>query len=361
MESSLTRNEKIFMILGSATIICFLVVFSKLNNKPKDLSQYETAEAINYQMVRAEEGYSGYSLDGREIDETYQGIKGKNPAKTLAVKPVAKTPAKVAPVNKPIVAAVAVKSPTPVLAFTSQKTTERTVAKKEAKPDIQNSETTTPTNSMAEQDANETKKENPADKKEKPKKSFSQWRQELFAKPTKETMTEFINAFRNKELTNAEFQLIAQDLLDQNDPNIKGLGLMALRAQPSMTSLSQLVHSEEQLPVTLQAYVQQAYLAYVQPQNIQYLNQALRSQDKAVVLKSLILLSVNLPKIKSGDVAGLVDSRHLREPGAATPSVDIYRALLPSLVALSSVQVAEISPLAQQVATLIQSSQVAGL
>lgn len=368
MESTLTRNEKVFITMGLIFVVAFLVVFSKLNKKPTDLSHYATADAINYQMVRAEEGFAGYSLDGREVDERYEGLQTKKntPAAKL-LKPIAKS------VAKPVVKSAAQnKKPNATQQNPTITTTVAVAAKLNSlknKPEIKMaaSNSVNPnvlvlnSNNIA---ANETAKpaqNEAAANKSKSKKTYAQWRQEIFGKASKDAVNDFITAYRRNEVTVTEYQAMAQDLSEQSDANLKGLGIMALRSQPSMESLSQLIRVQETSVAPFQAYIEQAYLAYVQPQNVQYLNQALQTQNRKLILKSLSLLSVNIPKIKSGDVSALVDSRHLRATDSNDLTLLAFKQLLPSLDLIGSAQVPEISPLAAQVATMIKSTEVAGL
>lgn len=367
MESTLTRNEKVFITIGLSIVVAFLVTFSKLNKKPTDLSQYATSEAINYQMVRAEEGFSGYSLDGREIDDQYQGLKSKKINQTAKLlKPVSKLPTKAA--VKAIAAGNKATQQNATVTATSAKpnnlnaTSAQAVAKSTS-ANSPNEQSLAPQSQPTAQntDPAAAAQNDSAKAKAKVKKTYAEWRQEIFAKASKEAVTDFIAAYRRNELTETEYQAMAQELIEQPDANLKGLGLMALRSQPSMASLSQLVRVAETAAAPLQTYIDQAFLAYVQPQNVQYLNQALQTQDRKLILKSLSLLSVNIPKIKSGDASILTDSRHLRGNETTDVTLGSFQQLLPSLNLIGSAQVPEISPLAVQVAALIKTAQVAGM
>lgn len=373
MESTLTRNEKFFISFGIFIIVAFLVSFHNINKRPSTFSQYETSEAINYQMVRAEEGFSEYSLEGREFDEEYLGLKAKKIGSGLqTVKPLSKNIEKGKAAIAKKLSVKAVKPATkinPTISISPAKVNPlaHSDGKSENHKGFSESEANLNVNTQAvfvgaDGISNNTNNENTnTNTNKKTKKSYSQWRQEIFAKPMAETMTAFISAYRREEISSTEFQAMAQDLLEQNDANLKGLGLMALRSQPSMASLSQMVHVQQQLSVPLQSYIEQAYLSYIQPQNIQYLNQALQTQDKKLILKSLSLLSINIAKIKNGDVENFVDARRLRETNSLDLSVAMFKQLLPSLAIIGSAQVPEISPLAVQVAAMIESTQVAGL
>ena len=370
MESTLTRNEKFFITIGIIAVVGFFAAFSKVNQISKVQSQYETSEAINYQMARAEQGFSGYSLDGREIEDQYFGIKSKVKKQNAAAKASAKN---VTNNNKQTAQGPAVKT-APVSNLYQEKSKTLAVSNQQQylktnnlKTASENQQTKNQLNANNESprsvaDAGSDARNEPTDKKNKEKKSYAMWRQEIFAKPTKETLTAFIAAYRQNEVTATEFQAMSQDLLDQNDIKLKGLGLMALRSQPSLASLSELVHAQDQIPASLQPYVDQTYLAYMQAQNLGYLNQALQTQDKKLILISLSLLNTNIPKLKSGDVSPFVDARHLRDADSvAAVSVNSFKRLLPSLEQIGAAQEAELSPLANQVAALIQTTQVAGL
>ena len=152
-------------------------------------------------------------------------------------------------------------------------------------------------------------------------------------------------------------QVLAQDLLDQNSESLKGLGLYALRATPSLASFSQLVHIEAEVSETYKSYIQQAYLSYLQPQNMGVLNQALQTKDKVLVLKSLNLLSINLQKVVKGDFTAFADPRNGRESGPGdSVSMTSFKGLISALSSLGLSQDQELAPLAQQVISYIQST-----
>lgn len=373
METGLTKNERIYLIVTLVVVAAFFAIFKKVQYRSRSTAQFETVEAIDYKMARPEQAYSGYSLEGREIDTDYEGIKAKAKAKAAVVakaqanaknkkdgKVIVKKTAALATVNKGSPFSTAIRSPL-VHNSINHLALPNAAAKEAKNPNVSNGSPTTNQASVNDEPATDAPRNATNDNKSK--KSYAQWRAEIFAKPTKETMTSFITAFRKGEITAIEYQAMAQDLVDQNDANLKGLGLMALRSQPSLASLSQLVHIEAQLSAELQTYVQQTYLAYFQPQNVTYMGQALQTKDKVLVTKSLSLLSTNLQKIKSGDTASFVDSRNRREAASVTLSMNSFKSLLPSLTALSSTSEQDVSSLAQQLVTLIQvnSTAVAGL
>lgn len=365
MDLSITKNEKLIAIIGISLIAAFILSFSKLNSRPKTLSQFETTEMINYDMARPQEAYSDYTLDGREIDSHFEGVQ-----------PSAETIKKVASaiVNKKTnpkeTKAEATKK---VAALTSGTTKSFELKNTKNSLAVSQSETTTETKLLdLNKGQNQYRQPVSAQNTEradlvpisesKNKKTYAKWRSEIFASPTKETLSLFINAHRKGEVTAAELQAMAQDLIDQDDIQIKGLGLMVLRAQPSVASLSQLVYAQEQLPPALQAYVEQAYLAYLQPQYVFIFGDVFQSKNKKLIVKSLSILGTNLPKIRSGDVSAFVDGRKRRDADVPVLSINNLKELLPSLILISSSQEPELSGPAAQVVGFIQSDiNVAGI
>lgn len=351
------------LLVGAA----FFTVVKKVSFK-SNASQFDAVEAINYNMARPEQGYSGYSLEGREIDAQYEAIQAKIKAtKKMAdlakIKTVAKTIKKDVKKSGPLAAAK--QGSANPFAGQNLSNTSNTASAATLPSDRSlsgQSDKTAPMNlgagsQMAPVAATSAPvtAANATDDKDKTKtKSYAQWRSEIFAKPTKETMGLFIAAFRKGEVTETEYQAMSQDLIDQNDANLKGLGLMALRSQPSLNSLSQMVHAETTLSAELQAYVQAGYLTYFQTQNVQYLNAALKTSDKTLVTKTLSLLSTNLQKIKSGDVASFVGSRNVRDAASVTLSIANFKTLLPALTTLSAQS--DYAGTAQQISNLIQAN-----
>ena len=367
MNLSITKNEKLIALVGISLTAAFLVTFSKLNNKPKNLSQFGTNETINYEMARPQEVYADYTLDGREIDSHYEGVEGatdsakakaalKNEKLALAKAAVAdaKNAKSADAKNTVLLKSDAVKTLVAKNAQTVAKTevTAETNVLDLQKNQFQNQQ---PLNSAT------TNTDLPPVPDVKDKKSYAKWRSEIFANPSKEILSLFITAFRKGEVTATEFQAMAQELIEQDDIQIKGLGLMVLRSQPSMASLSQLVFVQEQLPPALQSYVEQAYAAYLQPQYVFIFGDVFQSKNKKLIVKSLSILSSNLQKIRNGDFTAFADARTRRDVDAPIISVNNFKDLLPSLLRISASQEPEVSGPATQVVGFIQSNVVAGI
>lgn len=368
METNLTRTERTIAITAVAAISVFFVMFLKVNNRTQSTSsQFESGSAIDYKMARPEEAYSEYTLDGREIDESYEGLPVKEvkdkldkKKQELIAKQNAETKKKEELKKKQAQAAKAQAQQQQVAKQAIEQRGQLLAGEKSRSPDARDSVNSNNNYASGEYSNNtapvaktDDKAANPEDKK---KKTFAEWRTLLFASPTPENFALFLAAFRKSEVTGEEYYAMAQDLVEQTDTKQKGLGLMALRSVPSLTSLSQLAHLSTVAVGNYQSYVDQTYLSYLAPQNIGYLSQALGTKDKVLIVKTLTLLNVNLTKFSQGDLGGLTDPRNRREGEVVTFTMASYRSLVPVLAQLLTSQDQELATLAQQVTSVIQSS-----
>lgn len=358
---NLTKSERTIAIIALVIIAVFVAMFIQVSRSTKAEPLFTSGTTIDYTMARPEQAYSEYTLEGRELDQSYEGLPEPHKPvqldkkkKELIAKKAAETKKKEDTKKKQVVQARAQETKIKEQ-LQNQKYAEKNRDQAESKQESR------PVNNVNNQNNGNATVVAPAlgtDNRvaAKPKKTYAEWRTQLFISPTSETLALFIAAYRKNEVTATEFQAMAQDLVDQPDVKHKAIGLMALRSAPSLASLSQLVHLPTTALGSYQSYVEQSIMTYLQPQNIQYLNQALATKDKVLVAKSLNILSANLTKFSQGDLAGLVDPRNRREGEVATFSMNSYRALLPVLGQLGSSQDPEFSVLAQQITALIQTS-----
>ncbi len=369
METNFTRNEKIIAGIAFGSIAVFFALFLKINKGSKESPQFDTGAAINYKMARPAPAYSEYTLDGRELDQTYEGLPE-------AARPKDKFGDQLNKRKLDLVAKQKVenkkkddlkKKQTAAKAQAQNTTLNRTaaiaVADAKAKPSavpIRNETSSAANNQPQAYIDNSAPAAEPAPQAQVPaktpaKKTFVQWRNQIFSTPTPDTVAQFVAAFRKNEITTAEYQVMAQDLLDQSDSKLKGLGLLVLRSAPSLQSLSQLVHLEPAQFNQFQGYVDQSFNAYLHSQNVGFLNQALSTKDKKLQIKALALLNTNLPKINQGDFTGLIDPRN-RHDNVTVFSMGNYRSLVPVLLQLGQSQDPDLASVAQQVAQLIQTA-----
>ncbi len=358
METSLTRTERIIAVSAIGAIAVFFAMFLKMNHSSGAGAQIETDSLINYKMARPEEAYSGYSLEGREVEHTYEALPAKvakliEQKKELIAKKTAEDKKKAELAKKQN--ASAKKSQATVEKHNKQSSpTPAEVATFKAKSSVNNESTSVEAAYYNDQPITSAEKNNSNTKTNK--KSYSDWRNLIFSNPNSENLGAFLAAYRKGDLTATEYFTMAQDLVDQTDSKLKALGLMALRAVPSLNSLSQLVHLNAASVASYQAYVNETLNTYLLPENLIYIGQALVTQDKVLIVKSLQLLNLNLVKFSQGDLSALDGPRNKRDGVVTTFSMANYRTLMPALTQLGASLDQELSRLAQQVSSVIQTS-----
>jgi hypothetical protein len=369
MDSHLTKTEKVLALVAVAVIFAFFGFFILINkNSISQKFSFATDTGINYKMARPDQPFSEYTLEGRELDESYEGLplekkkallenkmKAIAKAKSDLKKKEEEAKKKLVQVKQQKQAKEAQAKALVAARETQLKLHTQAQRNESHLNDVKNAYFAQPANvvnSVPEDAAN--KKSN--------KKSYSEWRTQIFASANTDTLSQFVSAYKKGDVTSTELQAMAQDLLDQNDNNYKGLGLALLRSVPSLPSLSQLVHAQPNLPAAYQTYVEQALLAYFYPQNVSYLNAALQTKDQMVQAKVLSLLQANLENISHNDLTAFSDPRSRGTTSEINVSISSFSVLVPALTALSSSQQeSALSSMAAQVLSFIQShNNVAG-
>lgn len=361
MGSHLSKAEKFLAVVAAIVIIVFVGFFSFINKKTiSDKFSFSTDTGINYKMARPDQAFSEYTLEGRELDQIYEGLPLEKKKAIIAAKKkaaAAKAKAKVDAKKKDDKKKQAQIKQKQVKDAQMQAFANRQneLKKQLQKQSTQNqSAEAKPTSYAAPfSNVNNTAPEETGGKA-KPKKTYAEWRSLIFSSPTGENVGQFVSAFRKGEVTGTELQAMAQDLLDQNDNNLKGLGLAILRSVPSLQSLSQLVHEQANLPATYQAYVNSALIEYLLPQNITYLRAGLQTRDQMLQSKVLSLLQTNLPKISQNDLS-IFNERGRGSVSEVNVTIQSFVVLVPALTTLSSSSdESGLSAIAAQVLSLIQ-------
>lgn len=366
METNFSKSEKVIAAVALVTISAFFALFLHVNRGTKAASQNEIS--INYEMARPDQVYSEYDLSGRELDQSYEALAKKAAKKAQEAKKTedAKKKALIAKQKEANKKQAELKKKQQEAAQRTQFAKKQQQALQARAQAARQAVADTQVNREPQQSAyagsgayganggSPVAPVNDQQKQDAGKKTFAEWRSLLLASPTPENLAQFVAAFRNNEITSDEFQALAQDLLTQTDARYKALGLMALRSAPSLASLSQLVHLDAAAVGSYQSYVDQSVNAYLQTQNLPYLNQALRTSDKMLVIKVLNLLNVNLVKLNEGDTSVINDPRN--RGGVSVFSMNNYLLLVPNLKLLASSPDAELASLAQQATSIIQSS-----
>lgn len=375
MGNALNRNEKIFALVLATVVVSLVAFFSlffKVSSDSANRTQFAATETIDYRMVRPDQTYSEYNLSGREIETSIIGLVKKKISE-IKDKFSGKKEKMIAEQKKKEKAQAAQKQ-------AAQKKEKSKAFETEQKRTADTNNTARGSQSQLSADTasgeepisasnvnyaggaiavatNQQLTQSVADSQtQNSKKSLAEWRALLLSSPTSESLSQLLTAYRKNEVTMAEYQTLAQELITQSNPQTKALGLMALRAVPSLESLSQLVYLDLSSDASLASYVEQSINAYLMPQNLQYLNSALSSLDRLLISKTLNLLNENLNRFLQGDLSSLSDSRNLRDGTVAVFSIESYQSLLPALQQLGASPDSELAGLAQQVAAIIQTT-----
>ncbi len=360
MGSNLSKAEKFLFIVAAVAITAFVGFFAFINKKSmSDKFNFAVETGINYKMARPDQAFSEYTLEGREVDQVYEGLtpeKKKEIAKkkAAAAKAKAKVAAKKKEDDKKKLTQAKQKqardSQLQALTQARQNELKKLLENQKAK---NQSGDVSPTYATQVSSPENTVQDDGTGKS-KPKKSYAEWRSLIFSSPTNENIGLFVTAFRKGEVTATELQAMAQDLLDQNDNTLKGLGLAILRSAPSLQSLSQLVHEQANVPAAFQSYVEAALVNYFLPQNITYLKSALQTRDQMLLSKVLSLLQTNLPRISQNDFS-MFNERGRGSVTDVNVSIQSFIVLVPALTTLSSSNdETGLAGTAQQVLSLIQ-------
>lgn len=366
MGSHLSKAEKFLVVVAAVAITAFIGFFALVNKKSMvEKFNFITDSGINYKMARPDQAFSEYTLEGRELDQVYEGLppekkkaiiakKKADAAKAKAKEAKAKVDAKKKEDDKKKQALAAKQKQANQLQASIQE--RQSQLKKQLENQRAQSQSTNSNQeaiSVQGGAANAPAQDEDANKG-KPKKTYAEWRSLIFSSPTSENIGQFVTAYRKGEVTATELQAMAQDLLDQNDNTLKGLGLAILRSVPSLQSLSQLVHEQANLPAAYQSYVESALVNYFLAQNVGYLKSALQTRDQMLQSKVLSLLQTNLPKINVNDFS-MFNERGRGSVSDVNVTMQSFVVLVPALTSLSSTNdESGLAATAQQVLSLIQ-------
>ncbi|MGZ3724884.1 MAG: hypothetical protein ACXWPX_12210 [Pseudobdellovibrio sp.] len=367
MGSQLTKAEKLIAAITVVVILVFIGLFTLVNRHAKsDGVNFAIETGINYKMARPDQAYSEYTLEGRELDQVYEGLPEAE--KKALIKRKAELVAKKKEETKKEEAkkkTAATKAKEQAKTQAQQKAKAQEQSKiAQAQQDLMNKRaqaTNATSDNSNNSQAYNNNNDNSADAGNDPaqtkaKKSYADWRAQIFASQSSDAIGQFILAYRKNDVTSTELQAMATDLLDQDDAKLKGLGLMLLRSVPSLASLSQLVHAESTLPATYQAYVEQSFIAYFYPQNLSYMNAALQTSDHVLLAKVISLLQTKLEALSKGDQTVFSNGRNSRsnDSGTTTITMSSFTTLIPTLTALGATPNSDLSSAAQQLVSLIQ-------
>ena len=343
-------HEKLILGLTAVLVLAFAGFFLIFQGQKTKVSQSEIHN-INYEMAKAKSAESLYSLEGREIDRDNQELEiaAPNSSKNLSTQKINQNKKAAAASAK----AAVKKNVAPSTAANAKAKNKKTNELKsnlnvdKSRFSVQDAETVSQKESNqqsnypqpAQQVSNENVAATDSDKKNETKKNIktiAEWTNEIFASTDRAIILKFVAAFKNKDVTDTEFYALTNQLLTSADETKKGFGLYALRATPSLASYSVLVKAQGALNSSYQAYVQETLLSYHKNGLIGYLHEALNSNDKQIVLKTIEIVKAGVTNIKNGTTSVLVESRYRRDSEFTTFAVQNYQSFLPQLAQLQT-------------------------
>lgn len=348
-----TQGEKIIFSVGAVVLVTIVYGISGFK-KSRYIDVKPQSNQINYQMGHAKSKSTLYSLNGREMDYQSEGqsitqtakasqIEPSKDKKQVATKQTAQKQQEQALKQKKLSKA-AVKAQAQ-MKFT-QRADQKNVNKKQNEAQEDKLNTSYAANSAQDKNSDIAPSESN-------KKSYEQWRSELFAAQNREVIQGLVSAYKKNEVSSDEFYKLVSEMLNSKDDKMIGLGIYALRATPSYSSYLLLVKLEGHVNSNYDSYIKETLMSY-HKSGLGVLKQALASGDQAVVQRTLEVVKSGLTYIKAGTVSILGDIRDTRGSLDAQYSVSNYNSFLPLLKNLTDDQYSgEISSLATQVMALI--------
>ena len=356
-----TQTDKI--LISVCVVASLVVVYAIANYRTAKVKLTKNdASQINYEMAKLQNPESLYSLENREIEMNYKALEAKKAAAKAEVKKVAdKTKKVTAPVAQAVAKNVMAQQAAAARRKALEANQKRIQARSVAKP---TQETSTQTETDSKQNTNTAQEQYkpvdstlPTDAPAADKKSYEQWKTEIFAAQNKEAIMKLVAALKKGDVKTEDFQRLVSEMVASKDDKMVGLALYALRSAPSYSSYVQLVKLQGNVSANYTTYVQQSLMAYNQTANLGFLKQSLSSNDKQVVLKTLEIIKSGVTNIKSGEVTGMIDPRNVRDLSSAQLSLTNYLSFIPLLQQLAGSADQEIVVLANQNITLIDDPQ----
>ena len=326
-----SSTEKIILLVSSIAFIATSYAFVTYKQSRIKFSKNETG-IINYEMAKLNATESLYSLEDREIDLKYKAAQSAVNKNSVQKKQMSQKTETVKKTGAQSVAAQAdlKKAKTNAAQVKNNKTNKLVSSDKNQNLDNAATEFTDQ-NTVAYQNINTVNAEAVAKEKEIIKKTYEQWKSEIFSSQSTESILKFSAAFRKNEITSQDFQKLISEMLNSENNKLIGLALYALRSTPSYASFNQLVAVQNTLNETYSSYVQDALSSYNQMAGLSILKQALASSDKNLVLKTLEIIKLGLINIQAGTVSELVDARYRRDIANNLFSMANYATFIPVL------------------------------
>lgn len=338
------KENKFKIFIGLLVVVIFGCLFQAFKGKSK--TNMLLVSSIKYEMPRPSSNLpSEFSLNDREIDYDYQNKL--NSAEVQAKKETKDKDGKVKDVAK--------------------KTAKKDDAKKKKKTaKKKNNKKTTDNENTAETDQREASPlfapaqqnpngsnlqaaQNPPAEEVLPdeeERSAQQWRSLLSAQPTIENMDKLLRAYNQREVDDAEFYVIIEDLFKSQKSENQKVGFHGLRTVQSAKSFSLLSEYYENFNPDTKPQATQLMASYGSSARLDILAQAMRSPNPKTALFAVNVAQMSLSSARQNprDVRAGGGSRNARK----------YAVLLPALLQLQQSGSPEVAGIAGQLYSQLQ-------
>jgi hypothetical protein len=294
------KDYKYEIIIGSGMAFVFASLFLNiLNWTPKKTGILSN---VSFEMVRpVSEFRNEYSLNDREIDKEFVNPFKKKEA-TKAQEAKANKP-KLVPVKNQ----VAKKDQTNSKKDIKKKGMDVTIVPRSQNLGLtpsdsdqyNNNYNQNPNNVTANPNVNKkqnVKTPNDEDVKVKTAADFS----DLATNPTAEKVKEIILAYKNGEISSGEFYQVVTAMVHSENPNAQSMGVYLCYNFPSVESFSIVAINLDKFNAQVKTYADEFLLSFNHQARLQYLGQALQSNDIKIVTKAGEVIILGLQKVKNG-------------------------------------------------------------
>jgi hypothetical protein len=173
-----------------------------------------------------------------------------------------------------------------------------------------------------------------------------QWKQKLSSTPSVSLALEFVQAYRLRKLTSADFYAVSLELLQSSSPQLSALGRYVLDVETSASTFgavaTQLPEADEDYAVKLKAILD----SYAQKERLSHLSQVLLGSDEVVMGEAFRVLEVAINLAQPNAQAG---------PGQQLIPATSLMIFIPALTSLQANPDQAYASLAQAVLQRIQS------
>jgi hypothetical protein len=174
---------------------------------------------------------------------------------------------------------------------------------------------------------------------DKDKMTAAQWRSLVLGQPTKENVNKMVVAYIDKDLTDAEFYSIVNDLLKNSNTETQALGLSAASSFYSSTAFNTVASNYKTMTSDNQTTAMAYMLGFANAGRLSALASSLKSSDSEVVSLAAEVVVKGYNSAKSGTVTSSTRNRGDAFANALT-NYDQFRDIFKSLSESSNAEIA---------------------